>query len=89
LAAELLTPALQAFAPPQATVHELPEQLIEPAHAFESVHATSQPAEWSQVIPPAHASCPQVILQARREGQVIADAQLPAALQSIAHLSSV
>jgi hypothetical protein len=88
LAAALVTPFLQAFAPPQATVHELPVQLIEPAHELESVQPMSQPADWSQVIPPAHPSCPQVIWQARRDGQVMAAPQLPAALQSITQLSS-
>jgi hypothetical protein len=89
LAAELVTPALQALAPPQATAHELPVQLIEPAHELESVQAMSQPAEWSQVIPPAHPSCPQVIWQESWDGQVTTDPQAPAALQSITHLSSV
>ena len=83
------TPLLQAFIPAQATVHELPAQLIEPAHELDSVQAMSQPAARPQSIPFAHPSCPQVIWQVSWDGQVTTDAQEPAALQSITHLSSV
>jgi hypothetical protein len=89
LAAWLVTPLLQAFVPPQATVHELPAQLTEPAHELDSAHAMSQPAARLQSIPFAHPPCPQVIWQESWDGQVTTDAQEPAALQSITHLSSV
>jgi hypothetical protein len=89
LPAWLDTPLLQAFIPAQATVHELPAQLIEPAHELDSVQAMSQPAARPQSIPFAHPSCPQVIWQVSWDGQVTTDAQEPAALQSITHLSSV
>jgi hypothetical protein len=88
LAAALAT-LLQAFVPLQATVHKLPLQLIEPAHEFDSTHAMSQPAASPHSIPPAHPFCPQVIWQESWDGQMTSDAQLPAALQSITHLSSV
>jgi hypothetical protein len=89
LAARLATPLLQAFVPPQTTVHEPPPQSIEPAHEFDSAHAMSHPAARLQSIPFAHPSCPQVIWQVSWDGQVTTDAQAPAALQSIAHLSSL
>jgi hypothetical protein len=79
----------QAFVPLQATVQELPLQLIAPAHEFDSPHAISQPAASPHSIPPAHPSFPQVIWQESWDGQVTTDAQAPAALQSITHLSSV
>ena len=86
--AALATALLQAFVPLQATVHELPLQLIEPAHEFDPTHATSQPTAWGHSIPPAHPLGPQVIWQVSWNGQVTTDAQAPAALQSITHLSS-
>ena len=85
----MVTPLPQAFEPPQVTMHELPAQLIEPAHELESVHAMSQPMAWPQSIPPAHPDCPQVILQESWDGQVTKDPHALAALQSITHLSSV
>jgi hypothetical protein len=67
----------------------LPAQLIAPAHDFDSAHAMSQPVALLQSIPPAHPSRPQVIRQATRDGQVTTEPQVPAALQSIAHVPSV
>jgi hypothetical protein len=90
LEARPATPLLQAFVPLQATVHELPPQLIEPAHEFDSAHAMSHPAARLQSIPFAHPSCPQVTWQESWDGQVTTDdPQAPAALQSIMHLSLV
>ena len=88
LAATLDTPLLQALFPPQFTAHEVPAQLIEPAHDPESMHATSQPAALLQSTPPAHPSCPQVIWHEMRDGQVTTDPQAPTALQSMAHVPS-
>jgi hypothetical protein len=89
LPALLVTPPAQVFFPSQVTAHELPAQLIVPAHDLGSEHAMSQPAALLQSIPCAHPPCPQVILQATRDGQVTTDAQVPAALQSITHVPSV
>jgi hypothetical protein len=89
LAAPVVTPPLQALFPAHATVHELPLQLIEPAHEFDSEQAMSQLSAWPQSIPFAHPSCPQVILQERRFGQMTTDPQAPAVLQSMTHMSSV
>jgi hypothetical protein len=88
LEALLVTPPPQEFFPPQFTAHELPAQLIMPAQDLESAQAMSQPAALLQSIPPAHPSGPQVIRQVTREGQVTADPQAPAALQSITHVPS-
>jgi hypothetical protein len=79
----------QEFVPLHATLHALPEQLIDPAHELDCAHVMSQPAAWPQSTPPAHPSCPQVIWQVSWLGQVTTDVQAPAALQSITHVLSV
>jgi hypothetical protein len=82
----LVTPLPQAFLPLQVTVHELPEQLMEPPHDPDSAHVMSQPVALAQSTPPAHPFCPQVIRQGMEDGHVTNDPQAPAALQSIVHV---
>jgi hypothetical protein len=82
----VVTPLPQAFCPLQVTVHEVPEQLIEPAHDLDFAQVTSQPVALLQSTPPAQPFCPQVTWQGMENGQVTTEAQAPAALQSITHM---
>ncbi len=84
--APLFTSLPQAFGPLQVTVHELPAQLIEPAHDLDLAQVMSQPVAWLQSIPPAQPFCPQVIWQEMADGQVTMDAQVSVALQSITQM---
>jgi hypothetical protein len=88
LAAPLFTRPAQAVRPLQVTVHELPAQLIEPAHDLDPAHVTSQPVACPQSIPPAQPFGPQVIRQGMRDGHVTMDPQAPAALQSTTQVPS-
>ena len=67
-------------------MHELPAQLIEPAHDRDLAHVMSQPVALLQSTPPAQPSCPQVTWQGMADGQSTEEAQAPVALQSITHV---